>query len=204
MNEKSEIIIYQTDDGLTKIDVRLDEDTVWLTQSEMAELFQKNVSTISRHIQNVFEEGELQKNESNLRFLQIASSDKPIALYSLDVTISVGYRVKSMRGTQFRIWANRVLKEYITKGFALDDDRLKEGGGRYFKELLQRVRDIRTSERNLYQQVTDIYAHPSITIPKLKLPGNSLPPYRTRCIMQYIRTRPLKSYSSALMQKNRT
>ena len=158
MNEKSEIIIYQTDDGLTKIDVRLDEDTVWLTQAEMAELFQKNVSTISRHIQNVFEEGELQKNESNLRFLQIASSDKPIALYSLDVTISVGYRVKSLRGTQFRIWANRVLKEYITKGFALDDDRLKEGGGRYFKELLQRVRDIRTSERNLYQQVTDIYA----------------------------------------------
>ena len=158
MNEKSEIIIYQTDDGLTKIDVRLDEDTVWLTQAEMAELFQKNVSTISRHIQNVFEEGELQRNESNLRFLQIASSDKPIALYSLDVTISVGYRVKSMRGTQFRIWANRVLKEYITKGFALDDDRLKEGGGRYFKELLQRVRDIRTSERNLYQQVTDIYA----------------------------------------------
>lgn len=158
MNEKSEIIIYQTDDGLTKIDVRLDEDTVWLTQAEMAELFQKNVSTISRHIQNVFEEGELQRNESNLRFLQIASSDKPIALYSLDVTISVGYRVKSLRGTQFRIWANRVLKEYITKGFALDDDRLKEGGGRYFKELLQRVRDIRTSERNLYQQVTDIYA----------------------------------------------
>lgn len=107
MIDKSEIIIYQTDDGLTKIDVRLDEDTVWLTQAEMAELFQKNVSTTSRHIQNVFEEGELQKNECNLRFLQIANSDKPIALYSLDVIISVGYRVKSLRGTQFRIWTTQ-------------------------------------------------------------------------------------------------
>ena len=107
MIDKSEIIIYQTDDGLTKIDVRLDEDTVWLTQAEMAELFQKNVSTISRHIQSVFEEGELQKNECNLRFLQIANSDKPIALYSLDVIISVGYRVKSLRGTQFRIWTTQ-------------------------------------------------------------------------------------------------
>lgn len=107
MIDKSEIIIYQTDDGLTKIDVRLDEDTVWLTQAEMAELFQKNVSTISRHIQNVFEDGELQKNECNLRFFQIANSDKPIALYSLDVIISVGYRVKSLRGTQFRIWTTQ-------------------------------------------------------------------------------------------------
>ena len=158
MSDKSEIIIYQTEDGLTKIDVRLEDDTVWLTQAEMAELFQKNVSTISRHIQNIFEEGELQKSESNLRFLQIANSDKPIALYSLDVIISVSYRVKSLRGTQFRIWANSILKEYITKGFALDDNRLKDGGGRYFKELIQRVRDIRTSERNLYQQITDIYA----------------------------------------------
>ena len=158
MSDKSDIIIYQTDDGLTKIDVRLEDDTVWLTQAEMAELFKKNVSTISRHIQNIYEEGELQKSESNLHFLQIANSDKPIALYSLDVIISVGYRVKSLRGTQFRIWANSILKEYITKGFALDDDRLKDGGGRYFKELIQRVRDIRTSERNLYQQVTDIYA----------------------------------------------
>ena len=157
-DRKSEIIIYKTDDGLTKIDVRLEDDTVWLTQAEMAELFQKNISTISRHIQNIFEEGELQKTESNLRFLQIANSDKPVALYSLDVIISVGYRVKSLRGTQFRIWANSILKEYITKGFALDDDRLKNGGGRYYKELVQRVRDIRTSERNLYQQVTDIYA----------------------------------------------
>lgn len=107
MIDKSEIIIYQTDDGLTKIDVRIDEDTVWLTQAEMAELFQKNVSTTSRHIQNVFEEGELQKNECNLRFLQIANSDKPIALYSLDVIISVGYRGKSLRGTQFRIWTTQ-------------------------------------------------------------------------------------------------
>ena len=155
---RSEIIIYQTEDGLTKIDVRLEDENVWLTQAEMAELFQKNVSTISRHIQNIFEEGELKRTESNLRFLQIANADRPTALYGLDVIISVGYRVKSIRGTQFRIWANSILKEYIKKGFALDDERLKNGSGRYFRELLQRVRDIRASERNLYQQITDIYA----------------------------------------------
>ena len=152
------MIIYQTEDGKTKIDVHLEDETVWLTQAEMSELFQREISTISRHIRNIFSEGELSPNESNLRFLQIATSDKPVAFYSLDVIISVGYRVKSIRGTQFRIWANSILKEYIIKGFSLNDEKLKNGGGRYFKELLQRVRDIRSSERNLYQQVTDIYA----------------------------------------------
>ena len=152
------IIIYQTEDGKTKIDVHLEDETVWLTQAEMSELFQREISTISRHIRNIFNEEELFPNKSNLRFLQIANSDKPVAFYSLDVIISVGYRVKSIRGTQFRIWANSILKEYIIKGFSLNDEKLKNGGGRYFKELLQRVRDIRSSERNLYQQITDIYA----------------------------------------------
>ena len=160
MGDKSEIIIYQTDDGLTKIDVRLDEDTVWLTQAEMVELFQSSKSNISEHIKHIFEEGELSETSVVRKFRTTAADGKSYntTFYNLDVIISVGYRVKSLRGTQFRIWANSILKEYITKGFALDDDRLKEGGGRYFKELVQRVRDIRTSERNLYQQVTDIYA----------------------------------------------
>lgn len=160
MSDKSEIIIYKTDDGLTKIDVRLDENTVWLTQTEMVELFQSSKSNISEHIKHIFEEGELQE-ESVVRKIRTTAADGKsynTTFYNLDVIISVGYRVKSLRGTQFRIWANSILKEYITKGFVLDDDRLKEGGGRYFKELIQRVRDIRTSERNLYQQVTDIYA----------------------------------------------
>lgn len=160
MSDKSEIIIYQTDDGLTKIDVRLDEDTVWLTQAEMVELFQSSKSNISEHIKHIFEEGELSETSVVRKFRTTAADGKSYntTFYNLDVIISVGYRVKSLRGTQFRIWANSILKEYITKGFALDDDRLKEGGGRYFKELVQRVRDIRTSERNFYQQVTDIYA----------------------------------------------
>lgn len=124
----------------------------------MAELFQRDVSVISRHIQNIFKEGALEE-QSNLQNLQIANSDKPICLYSLDVIISVGYRVKSIRGTQFRIWANKVLKEYLIKGFALDDDRLKNlGGGNYWKELLDRIRDLRSSEKLLYRQVLDLYA----------------------------------------------
>ena len=160
MSDRSEIIIYKTEDGLTKIDVRLEDDTVWLTQAEMAALFNTTKQNVSLHIGNVFKEGELKKEAVIKEYLTTASDGKSYKtnFYNLDVIISVGYRVKSLRGTQFRIWANSILKEYITKGFALDDARLKNGGGRYFRELVQRVRDIRTSERNLYQQVTDIYA----------------------------------------------
>ena len=154
----NQIIIYKTEDGVTKIDVRLENETVWLTQAQMSELFQRDVSVISRHIANVFAEGELDE-KSNLQILQIANSDKPVKLYSLDVIISVGYRVKSLRGTQFRIWANNVLKEYMIKGFAMNDDLLKlSGGGDYFKELLERIKDIRSSERVFYRQILDIYA----------------------------------------------
>ena len=148
MNQKSNMIIYITEDGLTKIETTFDEDTVWLSKAQMAELFQRDRSVISKHIKNVFEEGELPK-ESNVQILHITSSDKPVEFYSLDVIISVGYRVKSKRGTQFRIWAANILKEYMKKGFVLDDERLKNlGGGGYFKELLERIRDIWTRKKS--------------------------------------------------------
>lgn len=158
MDNHGDMLIYQTEDGLTKIDVSFENDTVWLSKSQMAELFQRDRSVISKHIKNVFDEGELSP-ESNVQNLHIANSDKPVDFYSLDVIISVGFRVKSQRGVQFRIWATGILKEYIKKGFAMDDDRLKElGGGGYFKELLERIRDIRATEKVFYRQVLEIYA----------------------------------------------
>ena len=154
----SEIIIYQTEDGLTKIQTRLENETVWLNQEQMAELFQRDRSVITKHIGNVFKEGELEE-KSNVQNLHIGSSDKPVKFYNLDVIISVGYRVKSHRGTQFRVWATQRLREYIVKGFTMNDDLLKEaGGGNYFDELLARIRDIRSSEKVFWRKVLDIYA----------------------------------------------
>lgn len=153
-----EIIIYQTADGKSKIDVRMQGDTLWLTQAQMAELFGRSVSVISRHIKNIFAEGELDE-KSNLQNMQIPNSDKPVTLYSLDVILAVGYRVKSPRGTQFRQWATPVLHEYLQKGFTMNDDFLKNmSGGLYWKELLERIRDIRASEKVMYRQVLDLYA----------------------------------------------
>lgn len=160
-NRKSNIIIYTTEDGLAKIETTFDEDTVWLSMDQMAELFQRDKSTISRHIKNVFIEGELQRDSVVANFATTASDGKTyqVDYYNLDVIISVGYRVKSKRGTQFRIWATNILKEYMRKGFAMDDERLKNlGGGGYFKELLERIRDIRASEKVFYRQVLEIYA----------------------------------------------
>lgn len=157
----SEIIIYKTEDGLTQVDVTFDGDTVWLSQDQMAELFQRDKSTISRHIKNIFEDGELTKESVVAKIATTASDGKTydVEYYNLDVIISVGYRVKSLRGTQFRIWASGILKEYMKKGFAMDDKRLKQlGGGGYFKELLERIRDIRASEKVFYRQVLEIYA----------------------------------------------
>ena len=157
----SSIIMYTTEDGLTKIETTFDEDTVWLSLDQMAELFQRDKSTISRHIKNIFEEGELQRNSVVANFATTASDGKTyqVDYYNLDVIISVGYRVKSYRGTQFRIWAMGILKEYMKKGFALDDDRLKRlGGGNYFDELLARIRDIRSSEKVFWRKVLEIYA----------------------------------------------
>src|SRR3989339_1901271 len=155
----TQITIYESDDGRVRVEVRFEDENVWLTQAQMAELFDRDQSVISKHIKNVLDEKELNE-KSNMQNLHTAISDKPVVLYSLDVIISVGYRVKSLRGTQFRIWATERLKEYMIKGFTLDDIRLKQGGykSRYFEELLQRIRDIRSSERMLYQKVTDIYA----------------------------------------------
>lgn len=155
----SNIIMYTTEDGLTKIEVTFEEDTVWLSLEQMTELFQRNKSTISRHIKNVFSEGELQQESTVAKFATVQMEgarqvSRDIEYYNLDVIISVGYRVKSLRGTQFRIWSSSVLKEYMKKGFALDDDRLKRlGGGNYFDELLARIRDIRSSEKVFWRKV---------------------------------------------------
>ncbi len=157
----SSIIMYTTEDGLTKIETTFDEDTVWLSLDQMTELFQRDKSTISRHIKNIFEEGELQRNSVVAKFATTASDGKTYQVdhYNLDVIISVGYRVKSHRGTQFRIWAMGILKEYMKKGFALDDDRLKRlGVGNYFDELLARIRDIRSSEKVFWRKVLEISA----------------------------------------------
>jgi len=157
-SNNTEIIIYQTEDGRAKIDVRMENQTVWLTQTQMAELFGRERSVITKHIRSVFAERELDE-KSNLQNLQIANSDKPVMFCNLNVILAVGYRVKSPRGTQFRQWATKVLHEYLQKGFALNDDVLKNmGGGVYWKELLERIRDIRASEKVMYRQILDMYA----------------------------------------------
>ena len=159
----SEILIYQNSEGNIKIDVRLEEESVWLTQAQLCELFQKSKATISEHIKNVFEEGELDASATvrNFRTVQTEGKrevERAIDYYNLDVIISVGYRVKSPQGTQFRIWATQRLKEYIIKGFTLNDDRFKSGSSmNYFNELQERIREIRLSERFFYQKIKDIY-----------------------------------------------
>lgn len=164
MGNKSEILIYQTEDGQTKIDVRMENETVWLSLNQMAELFQRDKSVISKHIKNVFDEGELSEDTTVAKFATVQNEgartvEREIVYYNLDVIISVGYRVKSHRGTQFRIWATHRLREYIIKGFTMNDDLLKKaGGGNYFEELLQRIRDIRSSEKVFYRKILEIYA----------------------------------------------
>lgn len=157
----SNIIMYTTEDGLTKIETTFENDTVWLSIDQMAELFQRDKSVIGKHVRNIFKEGELVKESVWAKFAYTASDDKvyQVDYYNLDVIILVGYRVKSHRGTQFRIWATGILKEYMKKGFALDDERLKNlGGGNYFDELLSRIRDIRSSEKVFWRKVLEIYA----------------------------------------------
>ncbi|RLD58916.1 MAG: hydroxyacid dehydrogenase [Bacteroidetes bacterium] len=160
----SEILLYQTEDGQTRIDVRMEEDTVWLSQAQMVELFQTTKQNISLHIRNVFEEGELDEKSTVKDYLTVQTEGKRmvqrnIAIYNLDVIISVGYRVKSHRGTQFRIWATKQLKEFLIKGFLLNDEKLKETGytNQYFDELFERIRDIRSSEKVFYAKIRDIY-----------------------------------------------
>ncbi|MBW1833383.1 MAG: virulence RhuM family protein [Deltaproteobacteria bacterium] len=162
MKQNSDILIYRTKDNEIRIETRLKDETVWLNRHQLAELFNRDIKTIGKHINNVFNEGELDKKSVVAKFATTAQDEKTyqVEFYNLDVIISVGYRVKSSQGTQFRQWATKRIHEYIVKGFTMDDDRLKQEGARsrYFEELLQRIRDIRSSERNFYQKVTDIYA----------------------------------------------
>ena len=165
MEERQDILIYQNADGTIKLDVHLQDESVWVNRQQMSLLFNRDVKTIGKHINNVFAEGELEKSSTVANFATVQNEggrevERKIEYYNLDVIISVGYRVKSPQGTQFRIWATKRIHEYIVKGFTMDDDRLKQEGARsrYFEELLQRIRDIRSSERNFYQKITDIYA----------------------------------------------
>jgi hypothetical protein len=160
-DDYGEIIIYQTEDGLTKIDVKMQDDTVWLTQQQLVELYQSSKSNVSEHIKHIFEEGELDEESVVRKFRTTASDGKKytVAYYNLDMIISLGYRIRTITATKFRRWATERLKEYMIKGFTMDDERLKgNGGGNYWKELLDRIRDIRSSEKVLYRQVLDLYA----------------------------------------------
>ena len=161
MKDSGDFLIYQTENGVTKIDVRIQDDTVWLTQQQMAELYQSSKSNVSEHIKHIFEDGELAE-EAVVRKIRTTASDGKnysVTYYNLDMIISLGYRIKSIVATRFRKWATERLKEYMIKGFTLDDERLKgNGGGQYWKELLDRIRDIRSSEKVLYRQVLDLYA----------------------------------------------
>ena len=164
VENKGDIVIYKTQDGLTKINVKFEDETVWLTQAQPVELYQTSKSNLSEHIKHIFEEGELSQESTvrNFRTVQIEGNrevSREQVYYNLDMIISLGYRVKSIVATQFRRWATELIKEYLKKGYALDDNRLKElGGGDYWKELLERIRDIRSSEKVMYRQVLDLYA----------------------------------------------
>ena len=161
---KGEMLVYQTEDGRIRLDVRLQDETVWLTQPLLAELFQTTQQNVSQHIQNIYEEGELHQEATHKKFLSVRKEgvrqvQRNLDFYNLDMIISVGYRIKSTVATRFRIWATQRLKEYLVKGFTMDDERLKEGGNsRYFEELLARIRDIRSSEKVFWRKVLDIYA----------------------------------------------
>mgnify|MGYP004694291653 FL=1 len=161
--QENSIIIYQDEDGVTKVSVKFCDEDIWLTQNQIAEIYKTTQQNISLHINNIYRDNELEKNSTNKEFLLVQTEGnrqvkRNIDHYNLDMIISLGYRVQSQVATRFRIWATQRLHEYMQKGFTMDDERLKQGGNRYFRELLQRIRDIRSSERNFYQQVTDIYA----------------------------------------------
>lgn len=163
MSKENNVIIYQDDNGVTRVSVRFSDEDLWLTQNQMAELYDTTQQNISQHIDSIYRDGELVREATNKKFLLVRTEGnrqvkRNIDHYNLDMMIALGYRVQSQIATRFRRWATERLHEYIQKGFAMDDERLKQGGSRYFRELLQRIRDIRSSERNFYQQVTDIYA----------------------------------------------
>lgn len=187
----SEFILFKTEDQKISVDVRFEGETVWLTQDQMAALFDKAKSTINEHIKNIYDEKELEETATMKKFGISEFQQKAPNYYNLDVIISVGYRVKSLRGTQFRQWATKRLNEYIRKGFTIDDERLKNlGGGGYWKELLQRIRDIRASEKVFYRQVLDIYATSIDYDPKAEIS------------LSFFKKVQTKSFLSKKMQKN--
>lgn len=192
---QSNILMYTTEDGVTKIEVTFDHDTVWLSIDQMAELFQRDKSVIGKHVRNIFKEGKLVKEAVWAKFAYTASDGKTyqVDFYNLDVIISVGYRVKSLRGTQFRIWATSILKEYMKKGFALDDDRLKNlGGGNYFDELLARIRDIRSSEKYFGEKFWK-YMQPALIMTRnQRVRFYFLNRYRIKCTGRLTNTRQQK------------
>ena len=200
-NNEMAFVIFKTEDEKIAVDVRFEEETVWLSQEQMAVLFERDRSVIVKHIANIFSEGELEE-KSNVQFLHIANSDKPVKFYNLNVIISVGYQVKSQRGTQFRIWATQRLNEYIRKGFTMDDERLKNlGGGSYWKELLQRVRDIRASEKVFYRQVLDIYATSIDYDPKADVSVEFFKKVQNKFIMPFTDKQLPKLFSPVPMPK---
>lgn len=188
---ESEIILYKTEDGSTRVEVRLENGTVWLSLNQLAELFQRDKSVISKHIRNIFEEGELKEESVVANFATTAADGKTyrVAHFNLDAIISVGYRVKSQTGVQFRIWATQRLREYIVKGFTLDDQRLKQGSN-YFDELLARIRDIRASEKNFYQKIKTFTPQAPITIPVPRSPRTFSRSPRTNYIGRFTATPP--------------
>jgi hypothetical protein len=205
--ENSSIIIYQTEDGNTKIETRLEDETVWLTQAQMAALFGKGRTTITEHIQNIFAEGELDESSVCRNFRHTADDGKmyDTKFYNLDVIISVGYRVKSLQGTKFRQWATARLREYIVKGFTMNDDLLKQaGGGNYFEELLARIRDIRSSEKVFWRKVLDIYATSIDYSPRAESTVLFFQTVQNKCTGQHTDIRQPKSFTSALMPKSQT
>jgi len=198
-SQNSELILYQTEDGKTRLDVRFEGDTAWLSQSQMAELFQTTKQNISLHVQNIFEERELEREATVKEYLTVQREGerdvtRKVDYYNLDIIISVGYRVKSHRGTQFRIWATQRLREFIIKGFTLDDERLKQrGGGNYFDELLARIRDIRSSKKYSGAKSSKSMPPVSITTQTRRFPSNFLPLCKIKCIGRLMATRPRKS-----------
>jgi len=204
-NTQGEVIIYQTDEGDTKIDVRFVDETVWLTQAQLVELFQSSKANISEHIKNIYDEGELDEESTVRKFRTVQiegerSVTRSIVHYNLDMIISLGYRVRSKIATNFRKWATERLKEYMIKGFTMDDERLKNlGGGNYWKELLDRIRDIRSSEKVMYRQVLDLYATSVDYDPES---AESIAFFKTSSIMQLTGTQQLKSYMNEQMLKS--
>ena len=207
-NTQGEVIIYQTDEGDTKIDVRFVDETVWLTQAQLVELFQSSKANISEHIKNIYDEGELDEESTVRKFRTVQiegerSVTRSIVHYNLDMIISLGYRVKSKIATHFRKWATERLKEYMIKGFTMDDERLKNlGGGNYWKELLDRIRDIRSSEKVMYRQVW--ICMPQALTTTLRVPNRShfSKWFKTSSIMQLTGTQQLKSYTNEQMLKS--